>query len=233
MDLTISTRFDKITKTIEVHPNLPKVPFYTLISGAGASGKSLALVNLIDKLGDVFKKGMIFAFTNSFCLTLTEIINKKKGMIFDEIINKNGMNRIEEILKIQKTRKENKLPLGHILLVFDDFITNSQLNKRRGIFTKIFSQARHYNVSIILTSQSYTLIPSPVRRLAMYCMVFKTGNLKERKSLIDELCNFVDENTFEAIYDTATQDRYSFLWCMINERKFLKNFEYVLKSQFE
>ncbi len=125
----------------------------------------------------------------------------------------------------QKSIKKNSPnELQHILLIFDDFITNSELNKRRGIFTKLFSSARHYNISIIISSQSYNLIPKPIRKLTFYNIFFKLPN-SELDDIIKENCAFMDEIDFLRLYKEATEIDYSFLFCMIKEKRFLQTFE--------
>ncbi len=217
---------------IEIHPNLPTIPFYLLSEGAGNSGKTLCTVSLVSNYKSYFKEST-FIFTNSRCPTLMKMAKKFKAKVFDDIYSPNGSNRVEQILKKQEMREESDLPVKNVLLIFDDFISNSELNKRRGSLTKLFSMARHFQVSMVFTSQSWTLIPSPVRRMATDVIAFSTSNNKELKSLADELCNFVTEEEWKVIFEFATKEKHNFLYCQILKKRFLKNFDIVLKSAYD
>ena len=88
--------------------------------------------------------------------------------ILNNIYDENDENLIEKLLDYQKSKKENGNPLKNNLILMDDFITDNSFNKRRSIFDKLYSMSRHFNISVITTSQSYTLMPSSIRRLVFY-----------------------------------------------------------------
>ncbi len=232
VDLEIDVSLDVPYKNkIKIHDNLPIIPFYLLSCGAGNSGKTLSTVSLIDKYYKHFKKSTII-FTHSRCPTLMKMAEKFKAHVFNDIYGSNG-NRIEAILKLQEDREKNDLPVKNMLLIFDDFITSDETNKRKGSLTKLFSMARHFSVSMVFTSQSWTLIPPPVRRMATDVIVFATANMKELRSMADELCGFVSEDEWRVLFEVATSEKHNFLYCQVLQKKFLKNFTSVLKSAYE
>ena len=79
--------------------------------------------------------------------------------------------------------------------------------------------ARHFNISVITTSQQYTLLPASIRRLAFYSIIYKISNTSERKIMIYEQCNAIDktEKEFEEMYDECVAEPYSFMY--IDARK--------------
>lgn len=229
IDLKISTKYDRPDKRIELHPNLMKVPFYSLVIGRGMSGKSLLIANLIHKYKSIFKDGDVILFTHSHANTIMELRTSRKTKIFDCITNpETKENRVEKLLAYQKSRKAAKLPLDHYLIIFDDFISAKELNSRRGIFTKIFSQARNYNVSVLLTSQEYKLIPAPVRKMSQYNLFYKVFNAKEKEAIVEENCSYLPVEEFEVLLEHATNKKFNFLMCDVDGRRFLHNFDYTL-----
>jgi hypothetical protein len=83
------------------------------------------------------------------------------------------------------------------------------------------------------TSQSYNLLPAPVRRMSMYAILFGSGNTREKQTITQGLGLWLFEPEFETVFETANSDRYNFLIVQINERRFLKNFETMLLSQYD
>jgi len=231
IDLKIHTKYDKASKSISLHENLPSIPFYLNAYGGGTSGKTLMVVNLIYKMKSVFKKKRVFIFTNSYSETLFDLANTRGAYIYTDIENETGENRIEKILEFQNEMKQKHGKCEQILLVFDDFISNAEFNKRRGIFTKLFSMARHFNVSIILTSQQFTLIPATIRRLALYNIFYKINNKQELKLMLNENNGFLDENEFKKVYQIATKGKYNFRFCQVRKNRMLKNFTEVLAEE--
>lgn len=44
IDLRILTKYDRPDRVIEIHPNLPVFPSYSIVVGAGNSGQILILI---------------------------------------------------------------------------------------------------------------------------------------------------------------------------------------------
>lgn len=241
IDTKISTKYDTPSERITIHPHLMKVPFYLTSVGKGMSGKSVWIANVVHMYKDVFKDGRILLFTDSDCDTIMNLRRTRKVKIFDNLYDAQGENIVQKLLNFQKERKEQirylkekgmriEHPLEHYLVIFDDFITSKDLNARRGIFTKLFSQARHYQISIILTSQEYMLLPAPVRKLSQYNIFYKVFKENERQKIIEENHEFLSPEEFETMWDFATDKPYNFLMCDVDNRRFLHNFDYIMKE---
>ena len=97
-------------------------------------------------------------------------------LIYDE----NDENIIENLLDYQKNNKKNGEKLEQILIIFDDFITNEELNQRRGIFTKLWSMERNFGISLLISSQEYMQILAPLRKMSdnfiIYTIIHKRKN---------------------------------------------------------
>ena len=232
IDLNIDTKYNVNSKSIVVHPNLMKVPFYLTEVGGKQSGKTLLTANIVHKYKKIFKNGNIYIFTNSYVPTLQNLTKSREAHIFNSLYDSRGNDILESILEYQREqKKEDYKNLDHLLIIFDDFISNDALNQRRGIFTKLWSMARNFNISLIITSQEYMLVPAPLRKMSDYFIVFKIRNTKEKQQMISECQNFLNETDFVSVYQEATKEKYNFLFCMVDEMRMLKNFKTELASE--
>jgi hypothetical protein len=126
---------------------------------------------------DVFK-GAIVIFTKSVSNTLLELEKKPIGTtIYHDIIDDDGLSRIQTLIDHQINKKESGEKMGQSLIIFDEFITDSMVDKKRGEFNILYTMGRHYGISVMTTSQVYNLVPLAIRKLAHYYMIFKPTNL--------------------------------------------------------
>ena len=148
------------------------------------------------------------------------------AILFNNIENEKNENLIMKLINYQKEQKKSGNKLKQYLLLFDDFILSDSFNKKRGIYDLLYSQARHYSISVITTSQQVTLLPSSIRRMSWYDICFKISNTSEKKIYIYENCNAINKSEleFEEIFDEATIDPYSFLYLDKNKNTYSKRF---------
>ena len=167
--MNINTKYAIKSNEISIHPNLPKIPSYINIYAPGNAGKTLLIVNLVHKFKSIFKKGNVIVFTSSYDPTIYSLIESRDATILNSTYDEDDNDVLENIMNYQKKlKREDPKNLDHVLIIFDDFITNNELNKRRSSIAKLYSSARHYNISLIFTSQSYTMLPKPLRKMSFY-----------------------------------------------------------------
>lgn len=228
MDLKVDVSLDRPDKIIEVHENLPIFPSYSVIIGAGSSGKTLMLCSLLHNISSVFK-GRVIVFTNSHSDTLIHTVEKLDGVIHHSINSpKTGKNIIQEVLDYQMTLKEEGKKLKPILILLDDFVDDAVMNKRRSVLTKLYTMGRHANITTFTVSQSFRMLPSALRKLSHYYMIYGTGNTKERKAISEELSGMLSEKEFLKYYDDITKTKYNFLTVDNNKQRLLRNLEEVI-----
>ena len=148
-------------------------------------------------------------------------------------LHKNRRTRIE---KQQYDNGElRKKHLSRCLMVFDDCITDNQFssNRNQNIMNKLGFRGRHYRISTIITTQVYNAVSSRLRKNIPNHIIFPTHNMKERRSIIEELSGTTNEKDFELLFDEATKDPYNFFFiygtCPDKEMKYRKNIDEVLK----
>lgn len=162
IDLRIKTKYDKPDKVIEIHKNLPVFPSYSIVVGAGNSGKTLMLVNLLHKIKKVFRNNFII-FTHSQSNTMEQCCEKLGGVIYNSLEDEYGNDRIEQLMKYQTEQKKKKFKLRQVLIILDDFACDSVFNKRGSSVSSLYYRGRHCAISIICTTQYYKRLPKDIR----------------------------------------------------------------------
>src|SRR5690349_17918781 len=171
IDLRILTKYDVPDRVIEIHENLPVHPAYSIVVGDGASGKTLAWINLLHKVKKIAKHNIVI-FSETINDTLEKACEKLGGVLYDSLFDEFGNNRIEQIMTFQKEQRKKKIKLRPVYIILDDFIDNQVFNSRRSCVASLFKRGRHCNISVILTSQYFKDIPRNIRQLAHYRFIF-------------------------------------------------------------
>ena len=158
MDLTINdlTKHDPV---LEIHPNLPSIPFNLCVYGKSSCGKTNVIINMLKWYNTVFKNRVII-FTKSMNGLLYSLQNSIGAVIHNTLTDENGNDIIESVINFQKQSKENGEPLKNVLILFDDWITDTSFNNKRGVYDKLYSMARHFNISVITIVTTIHFTPS-------------------------------------------------------------------------
>jgi hypothetical protein len=207
------------------HP-LPKPPFTMALVAPTKSGKSNLIVNLLKNsyfgYDDVFKEIYYISPTVGIDETLRSInedddiikINEEDDLKFlDDILN--------DIVKTQKGKpKEEREPVAIFL---DDCLDYLKKSKR---LDSLPSYSRHYNISIIITTQVYNALPTKLRKNASCYLIARIYNNKDLQNIEEEIgANF---NDFKTNYDKATKEKYSFLFVDNRNIELWRNFDELL-----
>lgn len=214
----------------EVHPNLARIPFTYLINGARDSGKTVTTHSLLKFYHTFFDEIHIWSPTAE--------LDFKWGKVIEayEIPKNNIHKRYSEIFMkriMKEIKKKNKgKPFSekmNILFIFDDMITQLPKNKKFTAFNQLLLNNRHFNVSIMILSQSYHLLDSNVRKNASQLILFKSENLMEIKNFYEELSGAVGKENFIKLYEFATAEPHDFLYInyhrSIGDGRYMRNFD--------
>ena len=134
-----------------------------MIGGSG-SGKTNALLNLIDNKPD-FNKIYLYA-KDPYEAKYQYSVNKRENVGLNHfndpkafIEYSNDMQDVYKNINYYNPDKENK-----ILIVFDDMIADMIHNKKlNSIVTELFIRGRKLNISLVFITQSYFKVPKDVR----------------------------------------------------------------------
>jgi hypothetical protein len=198
--------------------NIPLHPFRLLNSGSSGSGKSMLVLNLLQRRN--FMKGF---FDEIFLISPTargdqiqSLLNLDEDHICDTLDDV-GIDFLTYIFNRQNDIVEQMgyLQSPKILILFDDVISSPKfLNS--GIFKRCFIQGRHINMSSIVNTQKYHAIPRTMR-LNCTDITFFPSSSSEVDRIAEEYCpprRTVSE--FKKVVQFATNEPYCFLY--INTR---------------
>jgi len=234
--------------------NLFDLNFKLLIIGKSQlSGKGTIISNLLLReerrfYNDDFKDGsdifLISATAKTDDKTKTIIINKdipnsniftkfneEEIEVLYEFIEDNFNESVE---KYKDSGKEEDKP-KHSLMIFDDMSFDKDLKKSK-IIEKIFCNGRHIGLSIILTAQKYTQIPTCARENATAVILFASSD--KQLDQITEEHNFLDSKKAfrKMVKDHTTKEPHSFMIINysnpFNKMYMNKNFEPIDLSKY-
>ena len=218
--------FDEYTNENKINhnpnwPYIPDHPYRILIIGGSGSGKTNALLNLINNQPDI-DKIYLYAkdpYEDKYQL----LINKRESMGLKYFNNpkafieySNDMYDIYKNINDYNLDKENK-----ILTVFDNMIADMINNKKQNsIVTELFIRDRTLNISLVFITQSYFKVPKDVRLNTTHFFIMKIPNKRELQQIAISHSSDIDFKDFINIYKKCTDRPYSFL---VNDTTFASN----------
>ena len=135
-----------------------------MIIGSSGSGKTNALLNLINNQRDIDK---IYLYAKDrYEDKYQYLINKRECVGINHLNDpkafieySNDMHDVYKNIDNYNPDKENK-----ILIVFDDMIADMINNKKlNSIITELFIRSRKLNISLVFITQLYFKVPKDVR----------------------------------------------------------------------
>ena len=166
-------------------PYISDHPYRILIIGGSGSGKTNALLNLINNQPDIDK---IYLYAKDPYEAKYQYLIKKREKVglnhFDDhkafIEYSNDMPDVYKNIEDYNTGKKRK-----ILIVFDDMIANMiNNNKLNPVVTELFIRGRKLNVSIAFITQSYFKVPKDVRLNSTHFFIMKIPNKRELQQIV-------------------------------------------------
>ena len=191
-------------------PYIPDHPYRILIIGSSGTGKTNALLNLVNNQQDIDK---IYLYVKDpYEDKYQYLINKRESVglkYFNDpkafIDYSNDMHKVYK--NSYSLNKENK-----ILIVFDDMIADMINNKRlNSIVTELFIRGRKLNISLIFITQSYFKVPKDVRNNSTHFFIMKILNKRELQQTAINHLSDINTKDFIEIYRKCIDKPYSFL----------------------
>ena len=183
-----------------------------LIIGGSGSGKTNALLNLINNQPDIDK---IYLYAKDpYEDKYQFLINKRESIRLKHFTDpkafieySNDMHDVYKNINNYNPDKENK-----ILIVFDDMIADMINNKKlNSIVTELFIRGRKLNISLVFITQSYFKVPKDVRLNTTHFFIMKIPNKRELQQIAMSHSSDIDFKDFIKIYKICTDKPYSFL----------------------
>jgi len=111
-------------------------------------------------------------------------IKKTAVEIYNSYNNKHLLELIDNIDKVQKERRGNKKRPLNILFVFDDMAYSNIVSKSKSTaLDQLVINRRHYNVSLLITSQTYKALNQNLRTNNLSHLLLMRANLKDLKMI--------------------------------------------------
>ena len=188
-------------------PYIPDHPYRILIIGSSGSGKTNALLNLINNQPDIDK---IYLYAKDpyeakyqYLINIREKVglkhfNDPKAFIEYSDDMQDVYKNIDEY-NIGKERK--------ILIVFDDMIANMINNKKlNSIVTELFIRGRKLNISIVFITQSYFKVPKNFRLNSNHFLIMKILNKRELQQIALNHSSDISSKDLIKIYKKCTAE---------------------------
>ena len=177
-------KFDECTnKNKKKHnlnwPYIPDHPYRILIIGGSGTGKTNALLNLMNYQQDIDKIHLYakdpYEDKYQYLINKRESVGLKHLKHFNDpkafIEYSNDMHDVYKNIDNYNLNKENK-----VLIVFDDVVANMINNKKlNSIVTKLFIRCRKLNISSVFISQSYFKVPKDVRNNSTHFFYYENS----------------------------------------------------------
>ena len=193
-------------------PYIPDHPYRILIIGGSGSGKTNALLNLINNHPDIDKIYLYAKDPNE--KKYQYLINKREKLGLDHFNDAKAFmeysNDMQDVFK--NIEEYNPIKKRKVLIVFDDMIADMiNNNKLNPIVTELFIRGRKLNISIVFITQYYFKVPKDVRLNSTHFFIIKIPKKRELQQIALNHSSDIDFKDFIKIYKTCTKEPYSFL----------------------
>ena len=193
-------------------PYIPDHPYRIFIIGGSGSGKTNALLNLINNQPDIDK--IYFYAKDPYEKKYQYLINKREKVGLNHFNDpKAFMEYSNDMQDVYKNIEDyNPIKKRKIVISFGDMIAdminNNNLNP---VVTELFIRGRKPNISIVFTKQSYFKVPKDVRLNSTHFFIMKIPNKRELQQIALNHSSDIDFKDFMQIYKKCTTEPYSFL----------------------
>ena len=220
------------SKYPEINPILPQPPFLLLGIGSVRSGKTNALINMLRR--DYRNDGGMYGpeYFNDTLVISNTINNDPKGKFLKDAfrVEDHYEDRfINDLIESQKKHKRSEAPT--VLLVLDDIISKDFKKTSSNSINTLATRFRHYEMSIMVFTQSFRAVSTMVRSNAQNIMIFRQQSSKELEKIAEEYADLCgDEAQFLKYYNIAHSEPYQFLYIdgQSNPARFYKSFEDII-----
>ena len=183
-----------------------------LIVGGSGSGKTNALLNLINNQLDIDK---IYLYAKDpYEAEYQYLINRREKVGLNHYDDPKAFMEYSSDMQDVYKNIENYNPGKNrkVLIVFDDMIADMINNKKLNpIVTELFIRGRKLNISIVFITQWYFKVPKDVRLNSTYLFIMKIPNKRELQQIALNHSSDIDFKDFMKIFKKYTAEPYPFL----------------------
>ena len=165
-------------------PYIPDHPYRILVIGDSGSGKTNALLNLINNEPHIDK---IYLYAkNPYEAKYQYLINEREKVGLNNFDDpKAFMEYSNDMQDVYKSIEDyNPIKKRKVLIVFDDMIADMINNKKLNpVVTELFIRGRKFSISIAFITQSNFKVPKDVRLNSTHFFILKIPNKRELQQI--------------------------------------------------
>ena len=195
----------------EKWPYIPDHPYRIIIIGGSGSGKTNALINLINEQNDIDK---IYLYARDLSEPKYEyLIKKREDVGIKHVNNSNAFIECSSTMDdvYENIHDYNPSRKTKILIVFDDMIADIMTSKKfQAIIKELFIRCRKLNISLVFITQSYFSVPKDVRLNSTHYLIMKINNKRELQNIAINHSADIDYQDFMKIYRECTNEPFNF-----------------------
>ena len=187
---------------------IPDHPYRILILGGSGSGKTNALLNLLNEQHDIDK---MYVYARD--------LNKPKYQFLIKTCEDVGIkhvNNLNTFIVCQNINDYNPSRKRKKLIYFDDTIADIMMSATlRAIIKELFIRCRKLNISLAFITQSYfsifLIFPKDVRLNLTHYFIMKIKNREELQNIAFNHFAEIDYDDCKKTYRECTKEPFTFL----------------------
>ena len=211
----------------------PDLPTSFILAAPTASGKTMIILNILLRYyKDMFAR--IWFFSPSIKLdpqyaplrkALEKMSNQDKEPLMFEDLEQPVLGKLlDEQRQICQECRKKKAKIPQVCVILDDLADRGDiLTKRSGGNTgswlvSLATRGRHFGVTWIISSQVLNLIGTVIRKNCRCMCVWRLRSQKETETLCEELSGIYDAKTIMSMYQTASEEAFSFMFIRLDAK---------------
>ena len=206
----------------QVVNNIFHHPSRWLICGGSGSGKTNLLNNLLLKF---YRKKNGSPFFDEYYILSPNALSdfeplKNDSALFGrlKVTMEFDVEKIMKLVHQDADKKKTKI------VIYDDLASEFKNDKRAKLLNRMWFIARHFNITLIVTSQAYRMIPRSIRLNCSDICLFAFSNKKELIEIETELgSHFLSGEELIKVMTEIASKPYTFLYRNI-KGEFFENF---------
>ena len=191
---------------------IPDHPYRILIIGGSGSGKTNALLNLINEQDDIDKMYLYAKDLNGPRYEFS--IKKRENARIKHLDDPNAFNECFDTMDdvYENINDYNLSRKRKILIVFDDMMADIKGNNEfQAITEEMFIRCKKLNISLVFITQSYFSVPKDVRLNSTHYLIMKINNKRELQNIAINQSAEIDYKDFIETYRECTKELFNFL----------------------
>ena len=182
--------------------------FCATITSKRRTGKSVLMKDLCSKIKNNYESCYVFSLTSEFQSDLFDFVPKENLFTsFDEAKLEHIWNSQAALVKKLEARKVKKNDMPHVLILFDDLISEPSVRKSQ-ILKRLFVAGRHCAIAQIFITQSFTAIPPVLRQNVDLAVAFYLDSAVDRESFAKQYLSTKSNRIGIMIFEKVTKMPY-------------------------